>query len=47
MVKVAVISDIHGNYIALEELLKDAKESGVFVDYGSYDVCLGSMWNIK
>lgn len=29
MVKVAVISDIHGNYIALEELLKDAKESGV------------------
>ena len=29
MVKVAVISDIHGNCIALEELLKDAKESGV------------------
>ena len=28
MVKVAVISDIHGNYIALEEMLKDAKESG-------------------
>lgn len=28
MVKVAVISDIHGNYIALEEILKDAKESG-------------------
>lgn len=29
MVKVAVISDIHGNYIALEEILKDAKKSGV------------------
>lgn len=28
MVKVAVISDIHGNYIALEEILKDAKKSG-------------------
>ena len=27
--KYMVISDIHGNYIALEELLKDAKESGV------------------
>ena len=29
IVKVAVISDIHGNYIALEEVLKDAKEQGV------------------
>ena len=29
MVKVAVISDIHGNYIALEEVLKDAKNNNV------------------
>ncbi len=28
IVKVAVISDIHGNYIALEEILKDAKAQG-------------------
>ena len=28
IVKVAVISDIHGNYIALEEVLKDAKAQG-------------------
>lgn len=29
MVKVAVISDIHGNYIALEKVLKDAKNNNV------------------
>lgn len=29
MVKVAVISDIHGNYVALEEVLKDAKTNNV------------------
>lgn len=28
MVKVAVISDIHGNYVALEEVIKDAKAQG-------------------
>ena len=28
IVKIAVISDIHGNYIALEEVLKDAKAQG-------------------
>lgn len=28
IVKVAVISDIHGNYVALEEVLKDAKMQG-------------------
>lgn len=29
IVKVALISDIHGNYLALEEILKDAKQNGV------------------
>lgn len=29
IIKVAVISDIHGNYVALEEVLKDAKSQGV------------------
>ena len=28
IVKVAVISDIHGNYVALEEVIKDAKAQG-------------------
>ena len=28
IVKVAVISDIHGNYVALEEVIKDAKMQG-------------------
>ena len=29
IVKVAIISDIHGNSIALKEVLKDARENGV------------------
>ena len=29
MEKIAIISDVHGNYIALEEVLKDAKNKGV------------------